>query len=1073
MKKLISIMLAMILVINIAGVGAIAAEPERYYVVNGTKKAYDASGGLAGVLNDPEVHAGGTAESPSVVQLYNIAFDTANLLPEVVVSYRNGVEIRSPGLISNAMVPGSGYTVFEYYNCAFDLPTRSGYHTLRQPGIQLKFFDCDFNTGLYGVTGDGGKPVDLYFEDCTFTESAPVYGGGFAGDVTIKNCTFSGMINVTGGGYAGTTLSQDAYGGNATFTMENCVFTAPGLSASEYIAIYANHYVNYNIQDCSHAFYFYKSNGWYSQGDFRYTRQNDTAETAYADSNVAAGERALYAITPATVTYDGNGADSGSVVDTTQYAPGGEFTVLDNDFYRAGHSFAGWNTKADGSGAAYQPNAAGKLKLGAAPVVLYAQWEEVEQYTVTVNYLDEDGAALQAANETTAVNAGSSYDVGSLIPAELTVGENHYVKVSVSGDVSGTADGHKTVIATYALDNIGEDDDDDGRPDDPDNISDKYQKKVTFRVANGNWNDDTDADRVVYVTLMTDGVWDADGSAVLDVPEVGEKPDSGFQTGGWDVAPPAQVSGAEDAFYTYVYARSTTPVIPGDRVNYPVEHYKADLDGGYPTQPTEQELLGGKIGDRVTASAKTYDGYCVNLQAQGTVASGTLTAITKAEDIVVLKLYYDLDRIGEDDDDDGRPDDPDNIPDKYQKKVTFQVEHGNWNDGTDADRVVYVTLMTDGVWDADGSAVLDVPEVGEKPDSGFQTGGWDVAPPAQVSGAEDAFYTYAYEQIIFLPVTPSTGTVKLTKVDADDNCTPLANVGFNLYEASGRLQGTYTTDENGTIIVKNLTVGEYYWVEVRPAEGYVLDASKHAVTVSGWRTTDVVVTNTRSAVPDVFCGDHDAYVVGYDDGLIRPEANITRAEVATIFFRLLDDAVREQYLTKVSPFPDVEEGKWYHTAVSTMAAMGVVNGCPDGNFYPNANVTRAEFAAIAARFDANGNTAGVPFDDIYEHWAQREINVAYNNGWVLGYEDGTFRPDRDLTRAEAFALINRVLQRVPEHRDDLPDDMVIWPDNMDTDKWYYLAVQEATNSHDYTRKESGYEQWTQLKEVRDWTALEQ
>ena len=145
----------------------------------------------------------------------------------------------------------------------------------------------------------------------------------------------------------------------------------------------------------------------------------------------------------------------------------------------------------------------------------------------------------------------------------------------------------------------------------------------------------------------------------------------------------------------------------------------------------------------------------------------------------------------------------------------------------------------------------------------------------------------------------------------------------------------------------------------------------------------------------------------------------------------------------------------------------------DGNFYPNATITRAQFAAIAARFDAAGNTTGAVFRDIYNHWAQREINMAYNNDWILGYSDGTFRPNQNITRAEAVTLINRVLQRVPETPEDLLEEMVQWPDNMDPAKWYYLAIQEATNSHDYSRKEkNGCEHWTELKEVRDWAELE-
>ena len=150
----------------------------------------------------------------------------------------------------------------------------------------------------------------------------------------------------------------------------------------------------------------------------------------------------------------------------------------------------------------------------------------------------------------------------------------------------------------------------------------------------------------------------------------------------------------------------------------------------------------------------------------------------------------------------------------------------------------------------------------------------------------------------------------------------------------------------------------------------------------------------------------------------------------------------------------------------------IINGYPDGDFHPNANITRAEFAAIAARFDSNANTTGVSFTDIYGHWAQKEINIAANNGWILGYENGEFRPNQNIIRAEAMAMVNRVLQRIPESKEDLLDAMVKWSDNMDTTKWYYLTVQEATNSHDYGRKNNGYEYWTKITEVPDWAALE-
>ena len=219
--------------------------------------------------------------------------------------------------------------------------------------------------------------------------------------------------------------------------------------------------------------------------------------------------------------------------------------------------------------------------------------------------------------------------------------------------------------------------------------------------------------------------------------------------------------------------------------------------------------------------------------------------------------------------------------------------------------------------------------------------------------------------------------------------------------------------------------------------------------------------------------DHFAYIVGYGNGQVRPQNAITRAEVATIFFRLLTDDVREENFTSTNKYTDVAAGAWYNNAVSTLNAMGIITGYPDGTFRPNAYITRAEFAAIAARFDADGDKTLAAFSDIANHWAKDEISVAYNNGWVDGYPDGTFGPQRNITRAETVTLVNRVLNRKPETEDDLLPDMTTWTDNADKKAWYYLAIQEATNSHYYEFKtNSEYEKWTELRETRDWTQLE-
>ena len=219
--------------------------------------------------------------------------------------------------------------------------------------------------------------------------------------------------------------------------------------------------------------------------------------------------------------------------------------------------------------------------------------------------------------------------------------------------------------------------------------------------------------------------------------------------------------------------------------------------------------------------------------------------------------------------------------------------------------------------------------------------------------------------------------------------------------------------------------------------------------------------------------DHYAYVVGYPDGMVYPQKNITRAEVATIFFRLLTDETREANMTKSNSYNDMKNGAWYTCAVSTLSKMGIIKGYEDGSFKPDASISRAEFAAIAARFDPDGDKTPATFSDVSSHWAKDEISIAANHGWIKGYEDGSFKPDQKITRAETMTLVNRVLKRLPETKDDLHKDMKTWPDNQNESAWFYLAVQEATNSHYQKLKKDGtHETWESMRETRDWAALE-
>lgn len=229
---------------------------------------------------------------------------------------------------------------------------------------------------------------------------------------------------------------------------------------------------------------------------------------------------------------------------------------------------------------------------------------------------------------------------------------------------------------------------------------------------------------------------------------------------------------------------------------------------------------------------------------------------------------------------------------------------------------------------------------------------------------------------------------------------------------------------------------------------------------AGWEPT---------GVPNWLNGkDHFAYVVGYVDGTVRPQENISRAEVATIFFRLLDEDIRDHNLTVSNTFADVNAGMWCNTPISTMAKLGVVKGRSTEHFDPNAPITRAEFAVICARFDTSTRSGSSAFTDISGHWAKADIERAASLGWIMGYADGTFRPENKITRAEAMTMINRVLNRLPEDEDDLLKGMNVWPDNQ-PGAWYYLAVQEATNSHEFNRKDDVHERWTKPISDPDWT----
>lgn len=240
--------------------------------------------------------------------------------------------------------------------------------------------------------------------------------------------------------------------------------------------------------------------------------------------------------------------------------------------------------------------------------------------------------------------------------------------------------------------------------------------------------------------------------------------------------------------------------------------------------------------------------------------------------------------------------------------------------------------------------------------------------------------------------------------------------------------------------------------------------SRQVTLYAGW---------TASTVPEMLNGDdHYSYIKGYTDGMIHPNTPVTRAQVATILFRLLDEDLREKYLTETNTFRDVNADHWANTAVSTMAKMGVFRGRTLTRFDPDAPITRGEFAAVCARLDKTQVQVTNSFTDLNGYWAKQEILRAAALGWVQGYEDGSYRPNAKITRAQVITMINRVLCRMPEKSADLLSGMTTWKDCTESD-WFYLAVQEATNSHDFQRKPNSiYERWAALRKDPDWGRYE-
>ena len=330
--------------------------------------------------------------------------------------------------------------------------------------------------------------------------------------------------------------------------------------------------------------------------------------------------------------------------------------------------------------------------------------------------------------------------------------------------------------------------------------------------------------------------------------------------------------------------------------------------------------------------------------------------------------------------------------------------------------------------------------------------------PASASGAQGMFWNYTAADW----VKPITLTLAGLKVRADKAATVTENTAtWKTLRASGTVEGGFTYI---TVDVPS-NVGNA--AELAANKEYVKTlAFGNDADITEWKSNEVTLLLKRSSasapvVPspggskepsDLNITDHFAYVIGYPDGTVRPDGNVTRAEVATIFFRMLKDDAREKYWKTDNRYSDVKSTDWYNNAISTLSNMDIIDGYPDGTFRPNAGITRAEFAKIAVSFfkDNVRETIGDRFSDIHGKWYTEYVNLANELAIVNGYPDGTFRPDNKIIRAESMTIVNNTLRRTPCKEGLLPVSvMITWPDNA-ASAWYYEAVQEATNSHEYS-----------------------
>ena len=793
------------------------------------------------------------------------------------------------------------------------------------------------------------------------------------------------------------------------------------------------------------------------------------------------------------VVYNANGGTNGTTTyytdsgtETDPIRTGETYTVLDNTaangmgFTRTGYTFDGWNTKANGTGTAYKVG--DQISPLMTETILYAQWQKNDGETKTLSYTVEyykDGVLADTETVTEAVWVGDT---------EIPVDSN---KINTTNKYEGYKFTHTDpapipgtivdggVIRVYYV-----------KEDTPDYTVTIWPADITIYTggevyggvtdANGNLiseSDDIEASGLpepgYHLTLSTDVMtWLNEKTGTYGPRDLEDYLTFTYDVGGvtreWELT----YVGVYDTNPTrYVY--SLEPGVDENGEEIPVRLLFKDESG----EVAYDDIIG-------MAENSVCEEYTMSINP------GTLT-----QSEIKAKFTVDAESIMAD---------VDIQPGTLTIRSTTNEEYVNEivADETDVDRNAITAVADDVTYYVNDSEVevaadrvsLLVDEVSN--DAGFN---WEMAQDAMDHAIDSSAtdWTYrsdlSYEMAYMDLVDTQNGHAVVTADDSmtiywpmPDDADPYGD--FHVVHYTG-MDRENTMDESGLDnAAKEILTGRAVRIDGRWYVAFDADSFSPFVLVyeeedndrpsrprpdpDDDKDDDKDNEEPEEDVTGLNTTDHYAYIAGYEDGTVRPDGNITRAEVATIFFRLMTDEYRETCWSTSSGFTDVAAANWYNNAISTTANAGWVSGYPDGTFRPDAYITRAEFATIAARFlsDVYGGTS--MFTDISGHWAEDYINRAATAGWINGYADGTFRPNAYITRAEAVTLINRMLDRAPD-ANHLLADMVRWPDNPET-AWYYADIQEATNSHDYTRAGTGnYEVWTELLANRDWAALEE